>query len=496
MLKRKLTKEIKIGNIYIGGENKIAIQSMTNTKTKDVDATLKQINDLYKYGCDIVRVAILDIEDANSLYAICDASPIPVVADIHFDYRLALIAIDAGISKIRINPGNIGSIDRIEKVVNACKEKNIPIRIGVNNGSINKEIAKKYGTDAKALVESAKEHIEILEKLDFHNIVVSIKASNVLKTIEAYTLFSEEYDYPVHLGLTEAGTIYSGSIKSSIAIGHLLLNGIGDTIRVSLTDDPVKEIIAAKEILSALGLYAKPELISCPTCGRCQYNMIPIASSISDYLNTKTGKIKVAVMGCAVNGPGEAKDADLGIAGSKNSALLFKKGRVIRKIPEESILSELKNEITMQLDNITFKYFDKLNDDIISLRTKIFVEEQGFTEEFDDIDDNSTFVLIYKNGKAIGTGRFFKESADTYHLGRICVLKDYRLNGYGSIILMLLENKITSLYENIDNIDITLKLSSQNQAKAFYEKLNYIDTLNDYYEQDCLHNRLQKIYHK
>ena len=323
---RKLTKVVKVGNTLIGGNNKIAIQSMTNTPTKDVNKTLSQIEELKKAGCDIIRLAVLDNDDANALYEICAKANANIVADIHFDYKLALIAIDAGVNKLRINPGNIGSIEAIKAIVSKCKEKHIPIRIGVNSGSINKDIEKKYGNSAKALVESAKEHIKILEDLGFYDIVVSIKASDVKKTIEAYTLFSKKYDYPIHLGLTEAGTNYSGSIKSAIAIGSLLLSGIGDTIRVSLTDDPVKEVMAGKEILSAIDLYEKPTLISCPTCGRCQYNLFDITKEIDKFLNTLEGKIKVAIMGCIVNGPGEAKDADLGIAGGKNCAMFFKHG--------------------------------------------------------------------------------------------------------------------------------------------------------------------------
>ena len=395
MLQRKPTRVVTIGNIKIGGNNKIAIQSMTCTKTKDKQATLNQINALYKAGCDIVRVAVLDTDDAYALKDIVKDSPVPIVADIHFDYRLALIAADANVAKIRINPGNIGSIDRIKKVVEACKTKHIPIRIGVNTGSINKEIEAKYGNSSYALVESAKEHIKILEDLDFHDIVVSIKASSVVKTIEAYTLFSEQYDYPVHLGVTEAGTILSGSIKSSVAIGHLLLNGIGDTIRVSLTDDPINEVFAAKEILASLNLYQKPELVSCPTCGRCQYNMIPIAKEISDFLNTKEGKIKVAVMGCAVNGPGEAKDSDIGIAGGNKCALLFKKGEIIRRIPEINITRDLKSEINIYLDNLSYSFFDELNEDIINLRKEIFVNEQGFINEFDDIEKISNDEITW-----------------------------------------------------------------------------------------------------
>ena len=495
MYQRKPTRVVTIGNVKIGGNNKIAIQSMTCTKTKDKQATLNQINALYKAGCDIVRVAVLDIEDANALHDIVLKSPVPIVADIHFDYRLALIAAENNVAKIRINPGNIGSLDRIKMVVDACKEKHIPIRIGVNTGSINKDIQTRYGNSAYALVESAKEHIKILEDFDFHDIVVSIKASSVTKTIEAYTLFSEQYDYPVHIGVTEAGTILSGSIKSSVAIGYLLLNGIGDTIRVSLTDDPVQEVIAAKEILSSIGLYEKPELVSCPTCGRCQYNMIPIAKEMDEFLNTKKGKIKVAVMGCAVNGPGEAKDSDIGIAGGYKSALLFKKGIVERKIPEVNIVRDLKAEINMYLDKISYAYYNKLNEDIIRLRTNIFMNEQGFEKEFDNIDNSSKFVCIYKDDIAIGTRRFYKVGDTTFQIGRICIDKDYRNKGYGSIILMLLESKIISLFEN-ESKTIAICASCQEQAKDFYFKNGYVDCHDDHYDEKVLHLSMRKVIEK
>ncbi len=477
------TKVIKIGNIAIGGNNKIAIQSMTSTHTKDIDATLKQIEELKKAGCDVIRLAVLDKDDALALYEICSKANANLVADIHFDYKLALIAIDAGINKLRINPGNIGSIEGIKQIVSKCKEKHIPIRIGVNSGSINKEIEAKYGTGAKALVESAKEHIKILEDLDFYDIVVSIKASDVLKTIEAYTLFSKEYDYPVHLGLTEAGTLYSGSIKSSVALGHLLLNGIGDTIRVSLTDDPIKEVICAKEILSSIGLYEKPILVSCPTCGRCQYNMIPIAKEIDSYLQTLNGKIKVAVMGCIVNGPGEAKDCDLGIAGGKNCCVLFKQGEVSYKISEENIINYFKNEISLFINKFTYKYYDSINDDIKYLRNLVFIDEQGFKDEFDKYDDISKYVVIYDNNKPIATARYYKDT--NYHIGRICVNKTYRNKRIGSILLMLIENTI----EENEKIII----SSQMDKKDFYKKNNYIETDNTYFDEKVLHIEMYKI---
>lgn len=344
-ISRKTTKEICIGNIKIGGNNPIAIQSMTNTKTSDVNATLNQIHNLKQAGCDIIRVAVLNKNDAYALKEITSKANMPVVADIHFDYELALIAAENGVSKIRINPGNIGSIENIKKVVDICKEKNIPIRIGVNTGSIDKEIQEKYGNSANALVESAKKHIKILEDLDFTNIALSLKASSVEKTIEAYEIASSSFDYPLHLGVTEAGTYISGSIKSAIAFGVLLREGIGDTVRVSLSDDPVQEVKVAKEILSNLGYYNKPTLVSCPTCGRCEYNMFKIVNEIDAFLETINGTIKVAIMGCVVNGPGEARDADIGIAGGKNCAMLFKKGEIIRRLNENEIIPVLKEEI-------------------------------------------------------------------------------------------------------------------------------------------------------
>ena len=346
MINRKITKEVKIGNILIGGSNDIAIQSMCNTRTKDTSSTINQIKDLEKKGCNIVRVAVLDIDDALALKEIKNNINIPLVADIHFDYKLALASIDSGIDKLRINPGNIGNIDKIKLVVDKCKEKNIPIRIGVNMGSLDKEIEKEYGRCAKALVYSAKKHVDILESLNFYNIVISMKASDVETTIEAYTLASEIFDYPLHIGVTEAGTEFAGSIRSSIGLGTLLYNGIGDTIRVSLSDDPIKEINVAKEILATFNYYKKPKLTSCPTYGRTQYNMLPILKEIEVFLDTLHNcDIKVAVMGCAVNGPGEAKDADIGIAGGIGEVLLFKKGQIIRKIKEENVVEEFKQEI-------------------------------------------------------------------------------------------------------------------------------------------------------
>lgn len=349
-MKRRLTNEVIIGSkrkIAIGANNPIAIQSMCNTKTSDVASTVSQIQALEKAGCNIIRVAVLNLDDAYAIKEIKKHINIPLVADIHFDYKLALAAIDAGVDKLRINPGNIGSIDKVKLVVNKCIEHNIPIRIGVNMGSLNKEIEEKYGRSSKALFESAKEHIQILESLNFKNIVVSVKASNISTCIEAYEMLSNAYPYPLHIGITEAGSEYQGLVKSSIGLGILLNEGIGDTIRVSLSDDPIKEIKAAKEILANFNYYTKPLITACPTCGRTQYDMLPILKIIEEYVNNTypNENIHIAIMGCAVNGPGEAKDADIGIAGGINEALLFKKGQIIRKIKEENIIEEFKLEI-------------------------------------------------------------------------------------------------------------------------------------------------------
>ena len=346
-MKRNETRAIKVGNLVIGGNDQVIIQSMTNTKTKNIEATVKQINDLANSGCQLVRLAVLNMDDALAIKEIKSRVNIPLVADIHFDYRLALQAIKSGIDKIRINPGNIGSIDKVKLVVEACKKKHIPIRIGFNGGSLEKDILEKYGKPtAKAMIESAKKHVEILESLDFYDICISLKSSNTLLTIEAYQLASETFPYPLHIGVTEAGTKLGGTIKSSLGIGTILYQGIGNTIRVSLSDSPLEEIKVAKTLLKELELIDNvPTLISCPTCGRIQYDLIPIAKEIEDFLNTINSNITVAIMGCAVNGPGEAKHADIGIAGGVNEGLLIKKGEIIRKVKQDDIIEELKKEI-------------------------------------------------------------------------------------------------------------------------------------------------------
>lgn len=334
---RKLTRKVKVGKVYVGGDAPVTIQSMTNTDTRDVEATLKQIRELYNAGCEIIRCTVPDVEAAEAIKEIVKQSPIPVVADIHFDYRLALKVVENGISAVRINPGNIGSIERVRMVAEACKAKNIPIRIGVNSGSLEKEILERDGKPtAKGLVESALAHVKILEAVDFHDIVISIKSSDVKMMIDAYRLMSEKVDYPLHLGVTESGTPFRGTIKSSIGIGTLLAEGIGDTIRVSLTSDPIEEIKVAKEMLKALGLREGGlEFVSCPTCGRTQIKLIEIANEVERRLEGINKDIKVAVMGCIVNGPGEAREADIGIAGGKGEGIIFKKGEVIKKCKEE-----------------------------------------------------------------------------------------------------------------------------------------------------------------
>ena len=353
MYKRTETRPINVGGIKIGGQNKVIIQSMTNTKTKDVEATVKQILDLEKAGCEIIRVACLDMEDAKAIKDIKEQIHIPIVADIHFDYKIAICAIEAGVDKVRINPVNIGGKEKVKAVVDKCKEYNVPIRIGVNAGSLEKDLLEKYGgkPTAKAMVESAKRHVQILEDLDFYDIAISLKASNLDLCIESYEEAAKEFNYPLHLGITEAGTAFSGTIKSSIGLGILLREGIGDTIRVSLSDNPIEEIKVVKEILKDCNLYKNvPTLVSCPTCGRTQIDLIPMAKEVEEFLQTINSDITVAVMGCAVNGPGEASNADIGIAGGIKEGLLFKKGKIIRKIPQENIVKELKDEILKMIE--------------------------------------------------------------------------------------------------------------------------------------------------
>ena len=344
---RERTREVQIGQVKIGHGNRIAIQSMTNTKTHDVEATVKQILELEKVGCDLVRVAVPNELAAKAIDQIKEKIHIPLVADIHFDYRLALMCIERGIDKIRINPGNIGDRSRVEKVVKACKEKHIPIRIGVNGGSLEKHILEKYQhPTAEALVESALYHTEILESFDFYDTIISIKSSNVITAVDAYSLMAEKKDYPLHLGITEAGTLQSGTIKSSVGLGIMLQKGLGDTLRVSLTSSVLDEIEVAKKILRSLELYPQAvEIISCPTCGRTSIDLIKIAKEVEARVQSLNKPLRIAVMGCAVNGPGEAREADIGIAGGDGVGLIFKKGEIIKKVPEEALVEALLEEI-------------------------------------------------------------------------------------------------------------------------------------------------------
>jgi (E)-4-hydroxy-3-methylbut-2-enyl-diphosphate synthase len=351
-MERRMTRQIHVGPVLIGGDAPIAVQSMTNTKTQDARATLLQIRQLADAGCDIIRCAVPDMDAAIALKEIVAGSPIPVIADIHFDYKLALRAIESGVHGLRLNPGNIGGNEKVKAVVEAAKPKNIPIRIGVNAGSLPKDLLEKYGhPTAEALVEAAWRHIHILEEMDYRNIKVSLKCHDVPLTLAAYRLLASQCDYPLHVGITEAGTVNSGIIKSAVGIGALLAEGIGDTIRVSLTGDPVNEVKAGFEILKSLGLRTYgPTLISCPTCGRTSIDLEKLASEVEARLSDIKEPISVAVMGCIVNGPGEAREADVGIAGGKGEGLVFRKGQIIKKVPEDSLVNELFNEIDKILD--------------------------------------------------------------------------------------------------------------------------------------------------
>ena len=341
-MKRTGTRPIKVGNVQIGGQNRVVIQSMTNTRTRDVEKTVAQILRLEEVGCEIIRVAILDMEDAEAVAKIKKQIHIPLVSDIHFNPDLALKAIECGTDKIRLNPGNIEDENKIREIVSRCKERNIPIRIGINAGSLN----KKYEHSEEAMIESAKDHLRILESLDFHDVCLSFKSSDPLECINVYRLASETFEYPLHLGVTEAGGLINSTIKSSVALGNLLLEGIGDTIRISISDDPVEEVKVAKKLLRTCNLKMDvPNLVSCPTCGRLQYDMLPIVRQMEDYLETVNKNITVAIMGCPVNGPQEARRADIGVAGGKDSAILFKKGEIVSAIPQDRIIETLIEEI-------------------------------------------------------------------------------------------------------------------------------------------------------
>ncbi len=341
-MKRTQTKSVQVGPLKIGGQNRVIIQSMTNTKTKDIEASIKQIKALESAGCEVIRLAVLDMEDAKALKAIKKEVSIPMVADIHFNPDFALEALRSGVDKIRLNPGNIEDENKIHEIVELAKEKKVPLRIGINAGSLN----KKYTHSIDAMIESAKDHLRILEKYHFDDICLSFKSSDALETVAVYEKASEIFPYPLHLGVTEAGGLLDSAIKSSFALGKLLDEGIGDTIRISISDDPIKEVIVAKKLLKTVGLYKNtPTLIACPTCGRIQYDMLPIVKEMEEYLNTLDKDIKVAIMGCPVNGPQEAKRADIGIAGGKDKALLFKKGEIIKTIDQKDAVKVLKEEI-------------------------------------------------------------------------------------------------------------------------------------------------------
>jgi len=347
MISRKKTKKIRVGDIYIGGDAPVTVQTMVKVDARDVKAVVRQIKECEEVGCDITRMNVLDMESVKNFSAIKKQIKIPIVADIHFNYLWAIESVKQGVDKLRINPGNIGSVGRVKAVVEVCKERGVPIRIGVNAGSLEKDLLEKYGghPTARGMVESATKHIKILEDLDFDQIVVSLKTSDVPRMVEAYKLFADKYDYPVHLGVTEAGPPKVGTVVSSVGIGSLLLDGIGDTIRVSLSSDSSDEIRVGKDMLKCLGLRSGPRLISCPTCSRTQYDMLPIVEKIEKYLDKIEAPIVVAVMGCVVNGPGEAREADVGLAGGKNAGALFAKGKVIKPVKEKDMYEELVKEI-------------------------------------------------------------------------------------------------------------------------------------------------------
>lgn len=347
MFHRKETRPVQVGDLTIGGNDQVIIQSMTTTKTHDVETTVAEIHRLEEAGCQIVRVACPNMRAAEAIPEIKKRINIPLVADIHFDYNLALKAIEGGVDKIRINPGNIGKRERVEAVVKAAKKKGIPIRIGVNAGSLEKRILDKYGyPTADGMVESALYHIGILEDLDFHDIIVSMKASHVPLAIEAYEKAAQTFNYPLHLGITESGTLFSGTVKSAAGLGAILSRGIGSTIRISLSADPVEEVKVARELLKSFGLVSNAAtLVSCPTCGRIEIDLIKVANEVEEYISNLQVPLKVSVLGCAVNGPGEAREADIGIAGGRGEGLLFRHGEIIRKVPEETMVEELKKEI-------------------------------------------------------------------------------------------------------------------------------------------------------
>ncbi len=343
----RTVKTVKVGNLTLG-DGKIYVQSMLNIPAENIEKSVEQAVKLEQAGCELIRAAVPRIEDALLITALKKAVSVPIVADIHFDYKIALACVDAGVNKVRINPGNIGGADKVKAVADACRKNGVPIRIGVNSGSLERELLEKYGSPTPvALVESALGHVKLLNDCDFDDIVISIKSSDVRLTIAAYRLLSQKADYPLHLGVTEAGTEHMGVLKSAVGIGSLLCDGIGDTIRVSLTADPIREVYAAKDILKACGMGGGAEIVSCPTCGRTKIDLISLANRVEEMLRDVDKPIKVAVMGCAVNGPGEAREADIGIAGGNGEGIIFRKGEILRKVPENMILDELKKEIEM-----------------------------------------------------------------------------------------------------------------------------------------------------
>lgn len=356
-IKRRLSRQVKVGSLLIGGGAPISVQSMTNTDTRDLQSTLDQAKRLISSGCELIRVAVPDMEAASVLGKLKSSLRVPIAADVHFDYRLAIRALEQGVDKLRINPGNIGSRDKIRAVVKEAKSRSVPIRIGINSGSLEQDLLSKYGhASPEAMVESAMRNVAILEDMDFRDIVISVKASDPLKTIEAYKLIAERVEYPLHIGVTEAGLPFAGAIKSAIGIGILLWEGIGDTIRVSLTGDPVMEVKAGYEILKSLGLREYgPTIVSCPTCGRTEIDLISIAQQVEARLPNIKENIKIAIMGCIVNGPGEAREADIGIAGGKGRGALFKKGKVIRSVPEDELVDALVSEIELMLNEMRNK---------------------------------------------------------------------------------------------------------------------------------------------
>lgn len=355
---REKTKKVFVGNVQIGGNNKVVIQSMTTTKTHDVQATLKQINDLVKEGCELVRIAVLDDRDSKVVSEIVQKSPCPIIADIHFNPVYAIEAIKSGVAKVRLNPGNIKNEVQLKEIIRLANEKNIPIRVGVNSGSLPTDLMKSHGVTAEAMLIAVKRYVDLFEKNGFTNIVVSLKATNALLAIKAYELASKEFDYPLHIGITESGSLFNGTIKSSAGLGVLLYKGIGNTIRISLTGNPVSEIKVCKKLLSSLGLYDNlVDVISCPTCGRLDFELNTVVKEIEKFTKKMNFPLKIAILGCAVNGPGEAKEADIGIAGGKGKGIIFENGKVIKEVPENQLVDELKKMI---LDKYNFHKKNKL----------------------------------------------------------------------------------------------------------------------------------------